>query len=340
MASHAFSSMSEEDQLTPTVSAALAAGVTSLTSGSNLLVVTAPATIIQTGGSSTIVSPISPITVEASGGSGVVFAGTAAASVSTSGDTSLTFVGGTAVDSLYALGSADTVYSGSAGLAYQGGTGSDLFVAGPGSNVTLTGAAQETIYANTGSGSWNLSNTSQAYFGGGGGADSVTFGNTSATLWGNTNENFVVLPSTGTQSVHAVAFGDNDDLNLFSTSGHDSVVIWNANIGTGGTPVDFTGNTTLTASNAGNELVAMFAGAQFGTPAEAAHTITIFNWQATDTFDLSYAQDASGNYLAGYTAADAASATAQLASGNAFTLSDGTKVVFAGTAKPMTIEHV
>ncbi|MBN9509643.1 MAG: hypothetical protein J0I21_11090 [Alphaproteobacteria bacterium] len=232
------------------------------------------------------------------------------------------------------------MYSGITGLLYQGGSGSDLFVAGPGSNVTLTGAAQETIYANTGSGSWNLSNTSQAYFGGGGGADSVTFGNTSATLWGNTNENFVVLPSSGTQSVHAVAFGDNDDLNLFSTSGHDSVVMWNANIGTGGTSTDFTGNTTLTASNAGNDLLAMFAGSQFGTPAEGAHTITVFNWESTDTFDLSFAQDASGNYLAGYTAADADSATTQLASGHSFTLSDGTTVVFASTAKPMTIEHI
>ena len=246
----------------------------------------------------------------------------------------------TSPSGISAQGSADTVYAGSAGLVYQGSAGSDLFVAGPTSNVTLTGAAKETIYANVGSGTWNLSNTAQAYFGGGGGANSVTFGNTAATLWGNTNENFVVLPSADTQSVHAIAFGDNDDLNLFSTSGHDSVVIWNANIGTAASPVDFTGNTTLTASNAGNELVAMFAGSQFGTPAEGAHTITIFNWESTDIFDLSFAQDASGNYLAGYTSADAASATAQLASGNSFTLSDGTKVVFAGTSKPTTIYHV
>ncbi len=50
-------------------------------------------------------------------------------------------------------------------------------------------------------------------------------------------------------------------------------------------------------------------------------------------------RNSNGNYLAGYTAADAASATTQLAAGSSFTLSDGTTVVFQG-AKPTTIAHI
>ena len=320
-----------------TVTATGAGDTFNMAGGSYLLYALGGATVTQSAGSSTVVASVAAVDMNASGGNVAFFAGTSADSVATSGSTTLTFLGGGGIDTLTGQGSADTVYAGSAGLVYQGGSGSDLFVAGPTSNVTLTGAAQETIYGNAGTSTWDLSNTSQAYFGAGGGNDNVTLGATAAaSIWGNNNESLSISGGSGTPAgTQIVAFGEADNINLSGANGGNAVLMWNAELGTQA----FTGNTTLVASSAGNDSVVMFSASQFGASPGPAHTITVSNWQASDVFDLSFAQDSNGNYLAGYTAADAASATTQLAAGSSFTLSDGTTVVFQG-AKPTTIAHI
>lgn len=288
----------------------------------------------QSGGSSTINSSASVAgasTAVASGGN-LTFLGFGAGDdvVSVSGaSTRLQFLGTAGTDTITGGAGADTVVAGSA--SYTGGAGSDLFVGGKGAS-TLHGAAQETIYSGTGGGAWFLASNSTDVWSGGGGADTVQLGSgtTTAQLWSNDNEHLSLGAASGASGAVVVGFGQNQAIDMTQAAGNDTVILWNAQVGvtSSSSGFAFTGNTTLTASNAGHDMFVMFAASPFGAGTEAAHTIVINNWQASDVFDLS----------SGYTTAEAQAATQALTSGAAFTLSDGTTVQFAG-AKPTVVIH-
>ena len=290
----------------------------------------------QDGGSSTINSSASTSgtsTAMASGGN-LTFLGFGAGGdvVSASGaNTNLQFLGiGGGTDSVYGGAGADTVFAGSA--VYHGGTGSDLFVGGSGM-TTLYGASNETVYSGSGGGDWNFASNSKDFFDAAGGtssamaADTVMLasGSVASNVWSANNENLTLGSQSGASTgAVVVAYGNNDSINMTNSAGGNTVVMWNVNLSS---TQAFTGNTTLTGSSAGHDVVVMF-GSLFGLASEGAHTITIDNWQSTDVLDLS----------SGYSAAQAQAATTALAGGSSFTLSDGTTVQFNG-AKPTTIVH-
>lgn len=313
--------------------------VTSLHSGDDVVHVTGPGTVIQTGGSHTIVSDHGPMTVNATGGNSVIF-GSRDGDLINEGP-SCVFVGAAngGVSTINASpGGSDTIFAGN-GVVYHGERGDhSLFIGGNGA-ATVNSAANQTLFAGTGGGIYTAG-SNQFFFAGAGGADTVIGNAASSTLWTHDRERLTLMTgSAGGPGAHIVAFGDQDNIDMMHGSGHDSVILWSAQIASGGVAYGFTGNTTLTASTTGGDLFALFSGSQFGMPSNGPHTITIANWQPSDILDLSFAQDHAGNFLAGYSAADAASAQAQLAAGNSFTLSDDTTVTFEG-AKPTTILHV
>jgi hypothetical protein len=285
----------------------------------------------QSGGASTVNSSSSvsgASTAVATGGDMTFFGfGSGDDVVSVSGtSTRLQFLGNGGIDTITAGAGADTIFAGAA--VYHGASGSDLFVGGTGMS-TLYGAANETIYSGSGGGVWNLAPNSSDAWMGGGGADTVMLGagTTAAQLWTDNDESLSLGAASGTSGGVIIAFGQNTNIDMTNAAGNDTVLLWNAQIGGAG-GFAFTGNTTLTASNAGHDLFAMFGAAPFGAGTEAPHTIVVNNWQASDIFDLS----------TGYSAADAQAATQALAAGSSFTLSDGTTVQFNG-AKPTTIIH-
>ena len=244
------------------------------------------------------------------------------------------FVGGGATNSVYGGAGADTVIAGTSVL-YTGTSGSNLFVGGTGTS-TVYGAAKETIYGGTGNGVYSLAANSTDFVVAHGGAasssmvhDTVMLGSGSvmADVWGNANESMSIGAAPSATGALVVAYGTNDSIALANTSTagavNNEIVMWNANFGPGA----FTGNTTLTGSSAGHDVYVMFGNlTQFGSTAEAAHTIVINNWQSTDLLNLS----------AGYSSTDVATAQAAIGAGNtSFTLSDGTTVQLNG-AKPGT----
>ncbi len=313
---------------TNTVTAAGAGQTINLDAGATFVLAQQAGDIInQTGGSSTINSAASTAgtdTVMLTGGSMQFNAfGLGGDVISVSGNASLEVVGqGGATSSIFGGSGSDTVVIGSA--VYTGGTGKNLFVGGSGSS-TVYSAAADTMFSGTGGGMWNLTTNSNDLWLGGGGADTISIAANTSTqpvIWGDSKETATITAAASAKGAVIVAYGDNESLNFSGAASNNTVILWNAKIGSN----DFAGNTTLTASNAGKDVFAMFAGSINGGAAEAAHTITINNWQASDSFVLS----------AGYTSAQAAAATSALATGSSFTLSDGTTVQFNGV-KPTSI---
>ena len=93
----------------------------------------------------------------------------------------------------------------------------------------------------------------------------------------------------------------------------------------------FTGDSTLMGSTAGNDLFVVYIDGS----SPPAHTVTIENWQASDTMFLSNL--ASPSQALG--TADAAAVKAfEAGSGSSLTLSDGTTIDFVGN-KPTNIAH-
>lgn len=314
---------------TNTVTAAGAGQTINLDAGASFVLAQQTGDIInQTGGSSTINSAASTAgadTVMLTGGSMQFNAfGAGGDVISVSGNASLEVVGqGGATSSIFGGSGSDTVVIGSA--VYTGGTGNSLFVGGSGSSTVYTAAA-DTMFSGTGGGMYNFTSNSNDLWLGGGGADSINIaaGTSSVqpVIWGHNNESATITAAASAKGAVIVALGASENLNFAGAAAGNTVVLWNAQIGGN----DFAGNTTLTASSAGKDVFAMFAGTLNGGAAEGAHTITINNWQASDVFALS----------GGYTSAQAAAATSALATGSSFTLSDGTTVQFNGV-KPTNI---
>jgi hypothetical protein len=314
---------------TNTVTAAGAGQTINLDAGASFVLAQQAGDLInQTGGSSTINSAASTAgsdTVMLTGGTMQFNAfGQGNDVVSVGGNASLMVFGGTTgTDSVFGGSGADTVVVNSG--VYTGGSGKSLFVGGAGSSTVYTAAA-DTMFGGSGSGMYNFTKGSENLWVGGGGKDVVSLasGTVGAQLFGANNEALTLTGAASSSGAVVVALGATESINMMGTAGGNDVILWNAIAG-GQT---FAGNVTLTASSAGKDLFAMFAASTFGAQSVGPHTITIDNWQASDTFDISN----------GYTAAQASEATAALASGSSFTLSDGTTVQFNG-AKPTTIIH-
>lgn len=326
-------------QVTATIPAMMPGQIVSLRSGDNVVHVTAPGTIVQTGGSHTIISHQGGMTVDATGGNSVIYGGTDGDLVHEGPDCMFVGAPNGGVSTLDASpGGSDTIFA-VTGMVYHGEHGARSLFVGGNAAVTVACAADQTLFAGTGGGIYTVG-ANHLFFAGGGGADTIVGSAASCNLWTHDRERLTLMTASASgPGAQIVAFGNDDDINMMNANGHNSVILWNAQIGSGSSGFGFTGNTTLTASNAGGDVFALFSGAQFGMPSNGPHTITISNWQASDTLDLTFAHNSAGGFLAGYTAADAASAQAQLAAGNSFTLPDGTTVVFQG-ARPGTIAHV
>jgi hypothetical protein len=122
-----------------------------------------------------------------------------------------------------------------------------------------------------------------------------------------------------------VAYGEKDSINASMAGGGNSFIVVNQTLSVpAGT---FAGNTTLVGSGAGSDTFAILH--ETGT-APPVHTITIQNWQVSDTMSLN-----------DYTAADLTAANTALAgaapgAGASFTLSDHTTIAFVG-AHPTTV---
>ncbi len=334
-----------------TVVAGVTSGTVSSPAASSVMDTTAGAMLSFAGGSSSVTSGAAGQTIQLDGGANMVWltdtsggaAGTVFANgagqpggnwVSMVGGASGEFLGGGSVaSSVFGGTGSDTVIAGSQVL-YTGGGGNNLFVGGTGMS-TVYGAANETIYSGAGGGVYSLAANSSDFVVAHGGAASSSMaadtvmlgsGTVMSVVWGNSNENMAIGAPTNATGALVVAYGTNDSIALANTttSGvmNNEIVMWNANFGQSA----FTGNTTLTGSDAGHDIFVMFGNlTQFGSTAEAAHTIVINNWQSSDLLNLS----------AGYSAADVQTAQQAIAAGNTqFTLADGTTVQLNGAAKP------
>jgi hypothetical protein len=287
--------------------------------------------VMQTGGSATIVAnPASSTSVVANSGNTVLWDSNAGDAVTLGSGNAMvlnangktTITAGSGADTVFGQGSAPS----QGGVIYHGGSGSSFFIGGPGTS-TVYAAANETAFGGTGGGLISVAGNTNLLFIGGGGADTISgSGTVPPTIWGNAGENLTV--NDGAQGGIYILFGNNEQMDLTNTGGGAHILALD------GAP--FTGNATLTMSSAGNDSLVLFSPDQFGMAHQNA-TITVMNWQASDLLDLSFATTGAG--IVGYTDQDVANAQAALASGNQFTLSDGTTVVFQGN-KPTTIAHI
>jgi len=235
-------------------------------------------------------------------------------------------------------GGNDTVFAFSAVNVNDSAATSTLFVgsANAGADTVAAGATAD-IYGGSGGGTYTIG-SSKFFFGGASGSgsgatatvhDTVVQDGTSAQgiLFSNSNESLTLTSLAGggtAQGDILFAAGNNTTVDATNSAGNNILLADNASSGTGSPPSAITGASTLIGSNAGHDTFVMFV----DNTTEAAHTITIQNIQASDTFVVSNLGGA-GAFLS----ADTAAITAFNAgsSGNSFTLQDGTTVTFVGT---------
>jgi phospholipase/lecithinase/hemolysin len=299
-----------------TITATTPVEVVPLGGGDSFVFATVPINIEQSAGASTIISSAGALTVAATGGSDVIFDSGGGSSINEAPSSEYVGNPANAASTITAsAGGSDTIFSGGAVL-YQGSAGANsLFVGGTGM-ATVESAASETVFAGSGGGLYQPGGTSFFLFGGGG-ADTISGGAASPTVWGNSNET-LVADSTAGNGVY-VAFGNNDSLDASLAGGGNTFYVVNEALTLpSGT---FAGNTTLVGAAAGNDTLAVFSEGA----APPAHTITVENWQISDTLYL-------GNYAAAdLAAANAALAAAAAGAGASFTLSDQTTITFVAT---------
>jgi hypothetical protein len=296
-----------------TITATTPGQVVSPAAGDTFVFATAPILVEQAIGASTVISNAGALTVEGSGGSNVVFDGGGGSTINEAPTSEYVGnpAGATSTVTAFA-GGADTIFAGGPLLDNGNAGANSLFVGGTG-HVTVVSAASETVFAGSGGGVYQPG-ASGFFFFGGGGTDTITGGAASPTVWGNSGES-VTADSTAANGVF-VAFGSNDSIDASAAGGGDTFFVVNEALTLpGGT---FSGNTTLAGSFAGHDTLGVFSEGA----APPAHTITVEDWQASDTF-----------YLGNYGAADLATAAAALAAagtggGASFTLSDQTTITF------------
>ncbi len=295
---------------------------TNIQGSSNLVFLTGTDTINASGGDATVVTGQGgKVTLNATGGSQVIYDNIGGNVIN--GGPATEFVGATGgASNLFTdtVGGADTVFAVSS-INYQGaGAASSFFLGGTGVATVLAGT-NATLFGGTGGGTYTegAASTGSFFFWGGGASDTILggAGSSNVTVWGNNNENTTVSQLGAATGGIYVAYGESDTLNAMNASGGNSFIVVDETL-PGGT--NFAGNTTLVGSNAGNDTFAFFA-----ETTTTAHTITIENWQASDTL-----------YLGGFSAAQSAAATAALkaagGSNATITLSDNTTIKFIGTS--------
>jgi len=184
----------------------------------------------------------------------------------------------------------------------------------------VVAGASATLFGGSGGGSYTEGENGAFFWNFNGGAtDSILGGANDAavTVWGSSNEDVIVSNAGAATGGVYVAWGQADTINAMNAAGGNTFYIVDQTVGAG---ANFSGDTTLVGSTAGNDLFAMF---DFGNT--SAHTITIENWQASDQL-----------YMGNYSIQDqttASNALAGAAGENAqFTLTDGTTVKFIGTS--------
>jgi hypothetical protein len=308
---------------TPSVITTIITGTnetTSISGASNLIFLTGTDAVTQSGGSSTIVTGATGIvTMTALGGSQVIYGNAAGADVINAG-LATEFVGAPGAPSstfTSSAGGADTIFAGSA-INYDGAAAASSFFLGGNGAATVIAGTSSTLFGGTGGGSYTAGTTMTFWNFTGGATDSLLGGASSTiTAYGSSNENVIVSQLGAASGGVYVAFGQTDTINAMNAHGGNTFYILDQTL-TGGANV--AGDTTLVGSNAGHDLFAMFA-----ETSTVAHTITIENWQATDTL-----------YMNGFSQADSATASAALSAAAGadatFTLSDNTTVKFVGTS--------
>ncbi len=255
-------------------------------------------------------------TVYGLGGSGVYTAGAA-----------FEYVGYGSADTIFAgAGSNDTVFAEFGALDYSGQGAQTLTFAGGAGAASVAAPDTATVYGGSGSLAVTAGGASFTFIGMSG-KDTITQGFGSGETWSGSNEHLTLtsVGSAGAFGSQVIAYGTNDTIDATNSNGSNSFLMLNQ--------AGFTGNATILGATAGNDLFTLYV----DTTKPPAHTITIENWQPSDVFvaaNLSYGADGP------LSNADANTVNAFAAGqlGNSFTLTDGTKVVFAG-AQPTAILH-
>ena len=250
-------------------------------------------------------------TVNASAGTSTIF-GLLADRVVASDQGKVYFVGGAG---------ASTILGGTANATVFASTGQVFDVGAAQANVFVGGTAASTINAGTGGGSffggtsgdeYNIGTGAQQVFVGLGGADTLNgvSGAVAPTIFAIGAEHMTFTAAT--KPVTVVSFASGGVIDASSTGGNN---VFFAGFGVGG-------NQTLIGSTQGADV--FVAGAN---SANTPSSITIDNWHSGDVF-----------YLGGFTAGDNTTMDAAIANSLAngakgdlsFTLSDNTKITFAG----------
>ena len=232
-------------------------------------------------------------------------------------------------------GSNDTVYA-FHGVNYDGTQATSLLLVGgtdasTGAN-TVAAAANTTIWGGAAGGTYSIGGGS-FFFGGAAGASdtlvesSLSGSGSSFFAYSNSNEQLTLTSVTGASGngVNLVVAGDQTTVDATNGAGGDNIWLLGISASTVAGANALTGAATINGATAGGEHFVLY----MDNTVEAAHTITVNNWQGSDNFDLLHAVGTgSDNYLQADVAA--ISAFNAGASGNSFTLSDGTTVTFQG----------
>ena len=263
----------------------------------------AAATVLGFFGDTNTINAAAGVSTLIAGANNVVQLGLGSVALAAGG----TIMGGAGDDTVFATG--NNVYQGSAAS-----TGSSVFIGGTGTSTVYT-AQNEVAFGGPSGDDYIVKQGGSFQLVGFGGADSVQGGGTGSqiTVWANAGEKLTVTSSIA-GGTYVIA-GNNVNMNLSGSQGSDKVVT---------SDMYFSGQSSVAMSTAGQDTVVLFSPEQFGATGGPA-TITVSNWQASDVF-LLYSFGVAG----GYTDADVTSALQQLASGNSFTLTDGTTVQFTG----------
>lgn len=249
------------------------------------------------------------------------------------------FTGAQASTVFGGTGGTDLIFAGSA-VYYDGSAAAQTTFVASDYASTIVGAtksqfvssvkagASAVVFDNNVGGTFTVGSTS-FFFGGGGGADTINTGaGTSRNLmFGHSNENMTIVSSPGVASVLGstfAAYGDANTINAAGAAGGNTFFAVNQHLAIG----EYAGNSTLIGSSAGKDGFVVFVDSK--NLSQVAHTITIENWQSTDSMfvgDLGNANNA-------LNAADKASIDAfNAGTSNSFSLHDGTTITFVG-ARP------
>jgi Ca2+-binding RTX toxin-like protein len=313
----------------------LPTGDHSITTGTNaatIFVGTGHAALTNNGGAPTLVGGSASSTVTSSG-AGQFWLESGGGSVTSS--VADTIIAGSGAATVNAGAAADFVFGGSGPLSVAAGGGTTTILGGQGANTTITsgtggvialsydstsvttGAGAATIAAFGGSVTVAGGAGGGVFLGGPAGNNRLTAGAGSAILIGGGDQDVLSNPGIGSAVLQAgagaetlTAAGSTGNNRFYGGSGPDQIILGNGN----DQVLAGSGNATISAG-AGQDLIALTAG--------NAAAITIQGFVAGRTF-------LSLNGFAANAASQALGAATISPAGEAITLADGTKILFAG----------